>query len=90
MIRARAFAGLPRSTPTLNSVLSDANFDKLERFQKFAAEHGHTIGELAIAWLLSHSWVSGVIAGVSSPEHVSANVAAASWKLTAEEMAQLD
>ena len=72
------------------SVLVDANFDKLENLQKVAAERGHTIGELAIAWLLSHSSVSAVIAGASSTEQVSANVAAASWKLTAEEMAQLD
>ena len=90
MIRARLFAGLPGSMPGYTSVLSDANFDKLERLQKFSAEHGHTVGELAIAWLLSHSWVSAVIAGVSSPEQVSANVAAASWKLTAEEMAHID
>ncbi len=90
MTRARLFAGLPGSMSGYASVLSDANFDKLERLQKFSAEHGHTIGELAIAWLLSHSWVSAVIAGVSSPEQVSANVAAASWKLTAKEMAQLD
>ena len=90
MTRARLFAGLPGSMPGYTSVLSDANFDKLERLQKFSAEHGHTIGELAIAWLLSHSWVSAVIAGASSPEQVSANVAAASWKLTAEEMTQLD
>jgi aryl-alcohol dehydrogenase-like predicted oxidoreductase len=48
------------------------------------------MGELAIAWLLSHSWVSAVIAGVSNPEQVSANVAAANWRLTKQEMAQLD
>jgi aryl-alcohol dehydrogenase-like predicted oxidoreductase len=76
--------------PGYTSLLSDANFDEVERLQKFSADHNHTIGELAIAWLLSHSWVSAVIAGASSPEQVSANVAAASWKLTAEEMDQLD
>jgi aryl-alcohol dehydrogenase-like predicted oxidoreductase len=89
MTRARLYAGLPGSTPPLASLLSDANFDKLERWQKFAAERGHTMGELAIAWLLSHAWVSAIIAGVSSSEQVSANVAAAKWKLTAEEMARL-
>ena len=90
MTRARLYAGLPGSTPALATVLSDDNFDKLERYQRFSKEHGHTIGELAIAWLLSHSWVSAVIAGVSSPEQVSANVEASGWKLTAEEMAELD
>ncbi|MFH1560231.1 MAG: aldo/keto reductase [Chloroflexota bacterium] len=87
MARARAFAGVPRTG--YESVLSDANFDELERLQRFAEERGHTIAELAIAWLLSHPWVSAVITGASSPEQISANVAAASWKLPAEEMTRL-
>jgi aryl-alcohol dehydrogenase-like predicted oxidoreductase len=83
-------AGFPAGRPMFRSVLTDTNFDKLEKLQKFAEEHGHTVGELAIAWLLSHSWLSSVIAGATSPEQVSANVAAASWKLTSQETAQLD
>lgn len=67
----------------------DTNFDKLAKLQAFTKEHGHNVGELAISWLLSHSWVSTVIAGVTKPEHVSANAAAAEWKLTTEEIAQL-
>lgn len=71
-------------------ILTETNFDKLEKLQKFSVEHGHTVGELAIAWLLSHSWLSSVIAGATNPEQVSANVAAASWRLTAQEIAQLE
>ena len=81
-----AFAN-PRSS--YNQVLNEANFDKMDNLRAFAAQHGHNTGELAIAWLLSHSWLSSVIAGATSPEQVSANVAAGAWKLTAEEMAQL-
>ncbi len=80
------YAGRPRQTP----ILTDANFDKLEKLQRFSVEHGHTVGELAIAWLLSHSWLSSVIAGATNPEQLSANVAAAGWRLTAQEMAKLD
>lgn len=83
-------AGFPAGRPMFRSVLTDTNFDKLEKLQKFAEEHGHTVGELAIAWLLSHPWLSSVIAGATNPEQVSANVAAASWKLTEQEAAQLD
>jgi len=83
-------AGFPAGRPMFRPVLTDTNFDKLEKLQKFAVEHGHTVGELAIAWLLSHPWLSSVIAGATNPEQVSANVAAASWKLTAQETAQLD
>jgi aryl-alcohol dehydrogenase-like predicted oxidoreductase len=70
--------------------LTDTNFDKLEKLQRFSVEHGHTVRELAIAWLLSHSWLSSVIAGATNPEQLSANVAAAGWRLTAQEMAELD
>ncbi|MFC1949919.1 aldo/keto reductase, partial [Chloroflexota bacterium] len=38
----------------------------------------------------SHPWVTTVIAGVTKTEQVSANAAAANWKLTADEMTELD
>lgn len=76
--------------PVFVPVLTDTNFDKLEKLQKFSAGHDHNVGELAIAWLLSHSRLTSVIAGATNPEQVSANVAAAGWRLTAQEMAQLD
>jgi aryl-alcohol dehydrogenase-like predicted oxidoreductase len=71
-------------------ILSDFNFDQLDILQAFASEHRHTVAELAIAWLLSHSWVSTVIAGVTKIEQIAANVRAAEWRLSAEEMAELD
>ena len=71
-------------------MLNDANFDQLDILETFASEHGHNVAELAIAWLASHPWVSTVIAGVTKTEQVTANVTAASWKLTTDEMTQLD
>ena len=70
--------------------LSDRNFDILEKLEVFAKERGHTVGELAIAWLLSHPWVSSVIAGSVKPEQIEANLKAIDWKLDPEEVAQLD
>ena len=75
---------------TYTKILSDANFDKLDKLQAFASQHNHSIAELAIAWILSHPWVSTVIPGATKIEQVSANVAAAEWKLTANEIAQLE
>lgn len=71
-------------------LLTDHNFDLLAKLEAFAAERGHNVGELAIAWLLSHPWLSTVIAGAIKVEQVSANVAAAAWRLTVEEIAELD
>ncbi|MDP2744430.1 MAG: aldo/keto reductase [Dehalococcoidia bacterium] len=70
--------------------LTDANFDKLAKLEAFARERGHTVGELAIAWLLSHKWLGSVIAGVMSIDQLSANMAAATWKLTQDDSDRLD
>jgi len=73
-----------------DDIITDNNFDKLEKLESFSKEHGHSVGELAIAWLLYNSWLGSVIAGAMSFEQLSANVAAADWKLTAEEKAEID
>jgi aryl-alcohol dehydrogenase-like predicted oxidoreductase len=85
----RPMAGLPMRPGMFAPVLTEANFDKLEKWQKFAGERNHTMGELAIAWLLSHPWLASVIAGATNPGQVSANVNAANWSLTAEEVKEL-
>jgi aryl-alcohol dehydrogenase-like predicted oxidoreductase len=66
--------------------MSDANFDKVEALTKWAGERGHTILELAFAWLLGHEVVSSVIAGATTPEQVKTNAATADWVLTPEEV----
>ena len=82
----------PHPTPTgiYDGLLTEANWNKLAKWEAFAAEHGHTVGELAIAWLLAKPWVSTVIAGARKIEQVSANMVASEWKLTAEEVAEVD
>jgi aryl-alcohol dehydrogenase-like predicted oxidoreductase len=69
--------------------LSDKNFDKVEKLETWASERGHTILELAFAWLLGHPVVSSVIAGATSPEQVKANAATADWELTPEEVKEV-
>ena len=66
--------------------MSDANFDKVEPLEAWAAERGHTILELAFAWLLGHPVVSSVIAGATTPEQVKTNAATAEWRLTPDEV----
>ena len=69
--------------------LTDANFDKLARLEAFAEKRGHRVGELAIAWLLSHSCIGMVPVGVTSAEQLTLNVAGTGWKLTAEDSVEL-
>jgi aryl-alcohol dehydrogenase-like predicted oxidoreductase len=76
--------------PRGERMLSGRNFDVVEKLTAFAEGRGHTILELAFSWLASQPHVASVIAGATKPEQVAENVAAASWRLTAEELAEVD
>lgn len=80
-------AGGGRGAELLND---DAVFDRLEALEAFAADHGHTILDLAIAWLVAQPFVPSVIAGASKPDQVAANARAADWALTTADLAALD
>ncbi|MDE2488190.1 MAG: aldo/keto reductase [Alphaproteobacteria bacterium] len=69
--------------------LSDQNFDKVDKLTRWAEARGHSILELAFAWLLGHPVVSSVIAGATSPEQVKSNAATAEWALTPEEVKEV-
>jgi len=71
-------------------IMTDINWAKLAKLEAFAVKRGHTVGELAIAWLLAHPWLCTVIAGASRPDQLQEHVAAAAWKLNTEEIAELD
>ena len=81
---------LAQAGPMASRVLTDRNFDILEGLEAFAAERGHTVAELALAWLAAQPAVGSVIAGATSPEQVEANVKAAEWTLTQEDLAEVD
>jgi aryl-alcohol dehydrogenase-like predicted oxidoreductase len=70
--------------------LADPNVERVESLIQFAASRGHTLLELAISWLAQQPAVASVIPGATSPAQVRANAAAASWRLTAEELAAVD
>ena len=76
--------------PGMKRVLDGANWEMLSKLETFTEECGHTLSELAIAWLLAKPWLASVIAGATKVEQVTSNVAAAEWKLTAEEVSAVD
>jgi len=71
-------------------LFSTKNFDRIEALEAWARDHGHSLLELAFAWLLSRPSVASVIAGATKPEQVHANAAGAAWELTPAELAEID
>jgi aryl-alcohol dehydrogenase-like predicted oxidoreductase len=73
-----------------DAYLTEDKFDRVEALEKWGAEHGHTLLEIAIAGLLAQPTVASVIAGATKPEQVRANAAAAEWIPTSEELAEIN
>ena len=69
---------------------SEHNLRLVERLIAFAEQRGHTILELAFSWLLTRRTVASVIAGATRPEQVHGNAQAAGWRLSAEDLAEVD
>jgi aryl-alcohol dehydrogenase-like predicted oxidoreductase len=70
--------------------LSDERLAKVAALDALARAEGHTVLDLAFAWLLSHPSVASVIAGATKPEQIAANTAAGQWNPSAELLAQAD
>jgi aryl-alcohol dehydrogenase-like predicted oxidoreductase len=74
----------------LTGSLTSERFDAVEALQTFAAERGITLTDVAIGALAAQPMVASVIAGATSPEQVKANVAAAEWFPSDEDLAEID
>jgi aryl-alcohol dehydrogenase-like predicted oxidoreductase len=83
-------ARLTKTQRLSDRYLTEKNWAISEKLIDFAEARGHTALELAFSWLLAQSPVSSVIAGATKPEQLEQNVKAGDWKLSAEELAEID
>jgi aryl-alcohol dehydrogenase-like predicted oxidoreductase len=70
--------------------LTDEAFDRVEALERFAAERGRTLLEVAVGGLAARPAVASVIAGATKPDQVRANAAAGEWVPSDEDLAALD
>jgi aryl-alcohol dehydrogenase-like predicted oxidoreductase len=88
--RGAAAAGTRLATAAFSRFMEDANFDIVEKLEAFVKARGRTLTELAFSWLAGRPTVASIIAGATKPEQIDANVKAAEWVLTAEDLAEID
>ena len=69
---------------------SDQRYDTLEKLEALGQTIGHSVLDIAIGWLAAKPYVASVIAGVTKPEQIKQNVAAASWLPDADVMAEIE
>ena len=70
--------------------INDLNWKIVEQLEEFSAQRDHSILELAFSWLAARPTVASVIAGATTSDQVEQNVKAIAWKLTTEELAEVD
>jgi aryl-alcohol dehydrogenase-like predicted oxidoreductase len=78
------------SAPMGTRFRNDRNTQIADELNRFATGRGHSLLELAFSWLLAQPAVCSVIAGATSPQQIRANAAAAAWRLSSDELGQID
>jgi aryl-alcohol dehydrogenase-like predicted oxidoreductase len=72
------------------AVLEQADWDVVEALQKFAADRGRTLLDVAIGGLAAQPGVASVIVCATTPEQVRANAQAGLWEPTAADLVEID
>jgi aryl-alcohol dehydrogenase-like predicted oxidoreductase len=76
--------------PFAKRFTTEENFAIVDRLADFCKKRGHTMLELAFSWLAVNPINSSIIAGATRPEQLEQNVKAVEWKLTPEDLAEID
>jgi aryl-alcohol dehydrogenase-like predicted oxidoreductase len=94
MTRERA-AALPaddhrKRNPEFREPRLSKNLELAEKLKENGARHGHTAGEVAIAWTLRNPAVAGAIVGARSAKQSGEVFRAGDFRLSAEEIEQIE
>ena len=81
---------LAREPRMAKRFLTETNIVRVERLTSFCAARGKSLLELAFSWLAAQPAVASVIAGATRPEQLEQNVRAVAWRLTPEELTEID
>ncbi|QGZ93653.1 aldo/keto reductase [Terricaulis silvestris] len=68
----------------------DRAHDILDVARKIAEIRGVSVGQVAMNWLLAKPWVTSVLIGARNEAQLEDNLGSASWRLSPEEVAELD
>ena len=62
----------------------------VDELRSIAGESSHTVGQLAVSWVLSHSEVTSTIVGARRPGQISETAQAADWELSSNELERIE
>jgi aryl-alcohol dehydrogenase-like predicted oxidoreductase len=66
------------------------NLAAVEELRTIAARHGKTLPQLALSWTMGSRAIATSLVGFRRPEEVEENLGALGWKLSPDELAEID
>ena len=79
-----------RGNPDFQEPRFSKNLALVERLGAVGARHGKSPGEVAIAWTLRHSAVTGAIVGARNAKQVDGIIGAATFRLTPDDIREIE
>lgn len=77
------------SARAVQELMVEKNYQIVGRLSGWAKDYGRGVNQLAQAWLLAQPSVCSVITGAKRLEHLTSNVKAADWNLSAGELTEI-
>jgi aryl-alcohol dehydrogenase-like predicted oxidoreductase len=78
------------SVKNVQELMTKSNYLKVARLSAWARQYDRGVNELAQAWLLAQPRVCSVITGAKKLDHLLSNVRAWNWKLSSEELEEVE
>ena len=80
----------PQGSTFIKRLMSDEILTAVAALEPIAADHGLTMAQLALAWVLQNPAVSAAIIGATRPEQVTSNVKASGVRLEPDVLEAID
>jgi aryl-alcohol dehydrogenase-like predicted oxidoreductase len=77
------------SARAVQELMVEENYRIVMKLSAWAKDHGRGVNELAQAWLLAQPSVCSVITGAKRVDHVTSNVKASGWVLSADQLKEI-
>jgi aryl-alcohol dehydrogenase-like predicted oxidoreductase len=66
------------------------NLELVELLREIGQRHGHTPGEVALAWALHNPAVTGAIVGLRRPDQINGTIGALAFRLSDGEIGEIE
>ena len=74
----------------MQSFFTEENFQLIDVLEEIGKQHGKTIGQTALAWVLTNPLITAPIVGARDTQQLAESMEAAGYRLSDEEMARLN